>query len=540
MRCLVLSLLLLGALDAQKTVRLPLHSEARTIDPAATRDPQALWVAAQVLESPLALEVAPGGGWRVGPGLCRELPSPRPGRVLVLEVVADATFSPSGEAGARAVLAEDVRRSLMRHADPAWSSPWWSVYLAGLIEGLDAWRERALEDGLASYDLPVAGLTAEGRRLTITLNRASAEFRALLTQPWAGVVPLERVRDLGTGFGERQPSGSGPFRVERRSERTWHLRRRTDGRHGEKNPGVARLEFHHVTDEGEALRLFRTGGLDVCDLGAASLEAVLDRKGRLERGLRRRARLVEGPAFEVGYLFFDARHPQLRHAWLRRALSWALDRAAIARALPGAGALPSLSPLPQGLPSGQRAHAACTLRDGPGRAARALERNGHPGGEGLSPLLLDVPGELTDPVRAAARRIVADWARLGLEARIRNEPYALFERRVRGGQVQVAWVSWWLDYPDPLNILRLFHSEEAQNFGRFASEAYDSRFARVLELPCGEERDRGIDGLVRLVHEEAPWAPLLHHRRAALVRRGLRGYRPGPLAPSLRDLRWEE
>ncbi|MEZ4454823.1 MAG: hypothetical protein R3B09_35560, partial [Nannocystaceae bacterium] len=125
-------------------IRLPLEQEILTLDPAQASDAMSRRITGQLYDT--LLDWDPYGGGLV-PELLAEAPTlDAAGTTMSLRLRAGADarrFAADPclrDPGGRAVEAEDVILTLLRHSDPGLAGAW--GLLAGRIVGLDRWRER--------------------------------------------------------------------------------------------------------------------------------------------------------------------------------------------------------------------------------------------------------------------------------------------------------------------------------------------------------------------------------------------------------------
>lgn len=184
----------------------------------------------------------------------------------------------------------------------------------------------------------LAGLrTVDARTFTVTLLEPFGEFPVMLANP--AFYPLPSAAWQSTGVlradFEQAPVGNGPFRLDGRWEHDRNITvRRYDGFAGAK-PKVAGVRFRIYRRLGPAFADVVDGDLDVVvGVPAEHAPTALARlDGRLRHGPGTTLQLLAFPVVE--HDFVDAR--------VRRAVSMAIDRDALARAVPGPAPEPARS-----------------------------------------------------------------------------------------------------------------------------------------------------------------------------------------------------
>lgn len=90
--------------------------------------------------------------------------------------------------------------------------------------------------------------------------------------------------------------------------------------------------------------------------------------------------------------------------------------------------------------------------------------------------------------------------------------------------------AWLASFPDPLNHLSVFTSDNPNNYTGFADPAYDKMVARIAETPAGGLRTKLIERAQRkLLTENIVIMPLYHYRQYALFSRRWQGLDLTPL-----------
>ena len=536
---------LVGTVQAQGTLHVPVFGPVLTLDPHVSTDPSLLRVFAQLYEAPLSMRLDSDERAVLWPAVC-ELPMiSKDGKTVTLRLAGEARFhdDPCFEQGeGRAVAVRDLAYSILRHADPRTRSPWWVPYLEGRIVGLDAWRDAALRPGgVADYDAPPGGLQVKGEALVIGLHAPYPQFPALLSQPWASIVPREAVNRSGLA---EHPVGSGPFRfVEVDDHQSLQLARHPNYRRA----GLPLLEgvaFDVVPDLDLQQRRFLQGDLHMIELWPQNEDAYLLPQGRMRPSMWNQGiRMANGVPLMVSYMVFNFRNKMLKIPEVRQAFHLALDRQRMLTDLYGVRALLSDGPIPPVFPE------AAALKDLPfsyaerdvKRARELLAKAGFPGGEGLPEFIIDAPGVEDPGVREGLDRMLEDLAEAGIRAQLRIEDYPSFARRSATGDLQVAWLQWYADYPDAENFLLLFRSlrpgeDDSFNRGHYESAEYDALYRQMASMYPGPDRTALVRKMVAIVQRDLPWVFLAFPRAVTMVHKSVRGFRYNLLDYSLAEV----
>jgi oligopeptide transport system substrate-binding protein len=485
---------------AQSIVRVAIKAgEVDSLDPA-----HSYTVASALLVDPTCALLLRSRGAGLQPEVAAGLPRiSRDGRTVTFALRRGFRFSNGAPVRASAFV-----RAINRILAPAMKSSW-ADYLRDVVgaEQVQAGKAQA-----------AAGAVGSGTTLVIRLKRPVADFAYRMTFLCA-VPPSLPVDPEGVGAFH----AAGPYYV-------------AEYRPGERAV-IRRNRFYGGT------RPQRVDGFDV-DLRASSHAEVLD---RIERGdadwgwvlspfyfdpSRRlaakygvnRSQFFLRPGFTFRGYAFNTSRPLFRdNPRLRRAVSFAIDRAAFRRA---EGGELSSRLTDQYLPPAMRGFRDARIYPlgGPDlRRASALARGHTRGGKALL-YTIDMPNHIS-----FAQSIKQNLAKIGLEVTIKAVPLQayFFGGLMANGPYDLGFATWTPDYDDPYAVLNVQLDGRfvgATNWSRFASRKYD-RLLRSASRLRGEARYRAYGELdVRLARDEAPMVaidylndPLLVSKRLGCV-----------------------
>jgi peptide/nickel transport system substrate-binding protein len=329
-------------------------------------------------------------------------------------------------------------------------------------------------------------------------------------------LPIVRAEDRAThlraepGTGGAPPSSSGPCRLVRRTERSWHLAARPEHPSA---PVAVELAFTVVRDEStRALRLLGDGA-DVAPFAIAPLLVPA-----FESDPRFEVRSAPGP----GTAYLAMQTETLADPRVRRALAHALDRAAILASKFGARA-----ELASGfLPTAHWAHVPLTVPGfDPDAARRLLDDAGLPDPPGPAPRLRLVMRTSTDRTRVAiARAMAAMWREVGVEVEVRPSETAVLLADLDAGRFDLALMT--LPEVFEPHVLHWFFASARTPGGppnrfRWASAAFDAALETGRVSVERAERRAAYRNAQELLARELPALPLWHEHAVIVTRRGL-------------------
>jgi peptide/nickel transport system substrate-binding protein len=468
-------------------------------------------------------------GETVVPDLAEALPRPADnGREWIFELRRGVRYSTG-----RAVRAVDFRFALERDFEAG--SPAAPLYAD--IRGSEECRPRK------PCDLG-RGILIDGRTLTFRLTRPDADFPLKLAMPFADAVPVGwpappvNPRDAGGVV-----PATGPYRISGyTANRSVVLTRNPRYREWSVDaqpPGLP----NKIVIEIDAFP--RVTGRRIADR-TADIAAVYTVHELHVLRARFPDQLVTSALPSTSWEAVNTRRPPFDNVLVRRALAYAVDRAAAARDY--AGAKPSCQILPPSFP-GYTPFCPYTIAPGPRwqhpdiRHARRLIREAHAKGAVVE--LVATRGFVNDI--ATLRRALT---RIGLRPRVITMSLArLVPRVVRSpGQFALTSYGWTADYPAPSDFFdELFtcrsfipHSDGNRNVSEFCSPPIDRMIRRAdrLQLADPARADRLWAAVDRAVTRQAPVIPLSSSGITNWVSPRVSGFAYNPFIGVLLDQLW--
>lgn len=466
------------------------------------------------------------------------------------------------------VKAEDFVYAWQRVLD--YEDPTPNAYLLYPIHNAQRYREGVPvqgDDGTSSYQNTLEpgdlGLEAvDETTLKVTLEGPCPDFLELLAQPAFCPVRKDVVEENPESWSQSAATcvGNGRF-ILREWNHDQNLTMVWNDQEGEEPGSVVFLNFVLSEDAQAVYNDFKAGRLQY-----ASAIPTLDRPAEAEAGTL----TLEDRAGVYSYLFNTTKAP-FDDARVRRAISLAIDREALTAAV-GVDLVPAYGLVPDGIPDsltgGDFSKALPPLKHRPAGntedAQKLLKEAGYPGGEGFPQLRFitnDSPAHL-----AAAENIRQQLAeKLGIDMAISALSTQDFAAARQGDGWDLARSGMVGTRMDPATYLIGWGTDAAANYGKFASEDYDTlleaSYAAPEEPPEEDDEeeeekteetapaadDSGEEGEdhplvipdtrmeilhsmeLLLVAEEAAVIPLWQYREPTLTAQGLTGVVASPL-----------
>jgi ABC-type transport system substrate-binding protein len=148
-------------------------------------------------------------------------------------------------------------------------------------------------------------------------------------------------------------------------------------------------------------------------------------------------------------------------------------------------------------------------------AKKLLAEAGYPNGRDArtgQPLLVNLDTTGTGPdAKARLDWYAKQFEKIGVQLAIRATDWNRFQDKLRKGNVQLYFLGWNADYPDPENFLFLLHGAQGkmktsgENASNYENPEFDRLFERMKSMANGPERQAIIDRMVEIARFDAPW-----------------------------------
>ncbi|QKS29413.1 MAG: ABC transporter substrate-binding protein [Candidatus Accumulibacter similis] len=499
--------------------------------------------------------------------------------------------------GSRELTADDYIYEIKRLAHPRLHSPIFSMMaerIVGLRELGAALQEEAKKLPAGAWiDLdrfPLTGVSRVDRHTyRISLHGKYPQFVYWLAMPFFAPVPREVDRFYHQpGMAEKNltldwyPVGTGPFMLTRNNPNSRMVLERNPNFHGETypcegEPGDAAaglladcgrplpfIEQAVYSREKESIpywNKFLQGYYDASGISSDSFDqAVRLAVGgdvQLTDEMRDKGiSLLTSVRASIFYMGFNMLDPVVgglgeEATKLRQALSIAIDQEEFISIFMNGRGIPATSPLPPGIfgyVEGREGINPVVYDWVDGRAQRKplaearrlLAEAGWPNGRHAGsgePLVLN----LDTTTGGMGEKSRLDWltrqfARLDIQLVVRSTDFNRFQEKIRKGAVQLYYLGWNADYPDPENFLFLLAGSEGklakagENASNYANPEFDRLFEQMKNLesdgPRAAERLAIIRQAIALLQHDAPWIYGFHPKSYTLGQVWLRNRKP--------------
>jgi ABC-type transport system substrate-binding protein len=501
------------------------------------------------------------------------------------------------QTGTRELTAADYVHQIKRLAHPRLHSPIMQLmgeYIVGLKELAAelARADKALpKDGF--LDLTRFELTGaqEVDRYTyrVRVRGKYPQFVYWLAMPFFAPIPPESDRFYAQpGMAERNisldwfPVGTGPYMLTENNPNRQMVLERNPNYKGEVYPSEGEpgdAEAGLLRDAGQPLPFldkvvfalekeqipywnkFLQGYYDASGIASDTFDQAVQFSGQgdvtLSEDMQARGiRLQTSVATTVFYLGFNMLDPVLggyseRARRLRHAISIAIDQEEMISIFRNGRGIAAQGPIPPGIFGYREGKDGINpyVYDWDGGAPRRkpietakklLAEAGYPHGRDAKtgePLLLNLDTTGTGPdAKARLDWYAKQFEKIGVQLAVRATDWNRFQDKLRKGNVQMYFLGWNADYPDPENFLFLLHGAQGkvktsgENASNYENPEFDRLFERMKNLYNGPERQAIIDRMVEIARRDAPWVWSLFPKDYTLHHEWVRNRKPNQMA----------
>ena len=345
-------------------------------------------------------------------------------------------------------------------------------------------------------------------KVGIRLKSPYAPFIHSLTIPAAGIVSPAAVKKWKNQY-HINPVGTGPFRLEKweSGERVALIRNETFWR---ERTFLDRLVYKTIVNSKDRLMELSTGSIKVMDgIGPGELDTI-KRNNALDYSTT--------SGLNVCFITMNTQSPPFDNIKVRQAANYAVNKAKIVKLLYQGLAETAINPFPPNIWGYN--HDIKGYEYNPEKAKALLKEAGYPNGFETTLLKLPVPRFYNQLPDQTAHLVQANLAAVGIRAKISTfKDWKTYRSMLQKGKHQMAFYGWGAEYKDPDYFLyNLLDSDNAvigkgYNFSFFRNREFHDLIIKAQETPIQSQREVLYKKAQVIVHEQAPWVPLVHSRQ---------------------------
>ncbi|MDR1888604.1 MAG: ABC transporter substrate-binding protein [Zoogloeaceae bacterium] len=494
--------------------------------------------------------------------------------------------------GTREVTAADYIYQIKRLAHPRLHSPIFGMMaekIIGLKElgaALEEANRRQPDDWLDLDAFPFAGAeVVDAYTFRIRIKGRYPQFAYWLAMPFFAPVPREADRFFSQpGMAEKNltldwwPVGSGPYMLTENDPNRRMVLTRNPYFQGESYPcegepedaaaglladcgrALPFIEKAVFTREKEAIpywNKFLQGYYDASGIASDNFDQAVRINIGGEVGLsddmrEKGIRLLTSVRPSIFYMGFNMQDPLVggdneAAVKLRQAIAIAIDDEEFISIFMNGRGIPGMSPIPPGIFGFEEGKAGINpyvydwVEDQPRRKSIAAARQllaeaGWPNGrnaktgEALIVNLDTTSGGMGDKSRLDW--LIRQFQKIGAQLVVRSSDFNRFQEKLSKGAVQMFFLGWNADYPDPENFFFLLLGSESkvryggENHANYANPEFDRLFLEMKSMESTPERLALIRRMNRLLQRDVPWIFVFHPKTYTLAHTWLKNRKP--------------
>lgn len=377
----------------------------------------------------------------------------------------------------------------------------------------------------------VTSIHATGNKVTVHLSKPDSEWKYVAAHPSDYVYESQDVRAHLAEYGTPAhfPIGTGPYKVQEYVPNS-HITLVRNQYYWGKKPAYDKIVFQIIPDLQTMLLAMRTGQIDgTFDMPSAQL-ADWKRAG---------ARIGAFPSSFFHALTLDMSSPPLNNIHVRKAISYAIDRTGIIKAIFGGMAQPAVTLTPPNLLEGalstgevKKGYAAIpSYAFDLAKAKAELAQSPVPNGFKLT---LNMPAD-SQPNLAEGQVISANLGKIGIDVQVNPMPRATKYQTIlaHGPNLGMQWVNIAGDIPDPIELTWLWLASDqavkgGNNSSNFRNAAADKLIAQAQSTTSAQVSARNAIKAQQIAAQQAAVVPLVWPYNLAATSAKLRFVGLGP------------
>jgi oligopeptide transport system substrate-binding protein len=411
------------------------------------------------------------------------------------------------------VTAQDFVFSLTRGVDPATASEY--SFILFPIKNAEE-----INSGTVT-DMSQLGVKAvDDTTLEITLKASTPYFLGMLTHSMASPVHKATFEKFGDQFTRAENSvTNGPYKMVE-----WVPQSHIKLVRSESHPDFDSIKtdtvfFYPTEDSGTEMQRYRSGELHMTStVGADQVDFAM-------QNLKDEYKIT--PYLGTYYYMFNAKVEAMTNAKARRALSLAIDRAAITEKILKAGQIPAYGWVPPGIMGYKQQSMPEASMSQAEREALAKKLWTE---SGVSSKTIEILYNTSESHKKIAVAIPSMWKKaLGLEVSLVNKEWKTYLEDRNQAAFEVVRAGWIGDYNDANTFSELFISESGMNTGGFTNVRYDELVGKASVTADQAARGAMLEEAERILLGEMPIMPIYFYVSQAMISPKLQGWAPNIL-----------
>jgi dipeptide transport system substrate-binding protein len=358
-----------------------------------------------------------------------------------------------------------------------------------------------------------------------TLSTPEAPFIANLAMDFASILSKEQAdqyQKAGTLEQlDQTPSGTGPFALVN-YQKDAVIRYKANPDYWGGKAAIDDLVFAITPDASVRKQKLEAGECHVMPYPNPGDVAALKANPDLQ--------VMEQEGLNIGYLAFNTEKKPFDNKLVRQALNYAVNKKAIIDAVFQGAGQAAKNPIPPTMWSYN--DAVQDFSYDPEKAKALLKEAGLANGFETDLWAMPVQRPYNPNAQRMAELIQADWAAVGVKAKIVSYEWGEYLKRSSEGQHQTVLLGWTGDNGDPDNFLYVLlgcaAAKDGANRARWCDKSFDDLVVKAKQTSDQAQRTELYKKAQEVFKEEAPWITVAHSVVFMPMRKNVTGYKMSP------------
>ncbi len=352
------------------------------------------------------------------------------------------------------------------------------------------------------------------------LKRPLAPFLKDLAMSPFGIASPTAVKKYGDKFREN-PVGTGPFKfVEWKQNDRIVLEKNPD--YWQKGlPKLNKIIIRVIPENTARLNALANGEIDIMDGLNNSDEATVTSNPNLQ--------VIERPSMNVGYIGLTVTRKPFDNKLVRQALNMAVDKKAIIESFYGGKAVAAKNPMPPSIEGYDDA-----IQEYPydlEKAKKLLAEAGYPNGFKMDLWAMPVARPYMPEAQKVAEVIQESFSKIGVKAEIKSVDWATYLDKANKGEFDAYMLGWTGDNGDADNFIYTLLDKDSigsNNYSQYSNDKLHDILIKAQTETDQAKRNDLYKQAQEIIHEDAPWIPLVHSTPLMAAAKDVAGYLPHP------------
>lgn len=319
-----------------------------------------------------------------------------------------------------------------------------------------------------------------------------------------------------------EPVGTGPF-VFRRYDKDAQVRFAAFDKYWGGKPAIDNLIFAITPDSAVRVQKLKANECQVAAyLKPQELQALHSDSS---------IQLSTQNGLNIGYVAYNTAHKPFQNRDVRMALTMAVDKAAILKAVYQGAGTSAVNPIPPGLWSYNKK--VKDIEYNPAKAKALLAKAGFPNGFETTLWALPVQRPYNPDGKRMAEMIQSDWAKIGVKVKIVTYEWGEYKKRANAGEQDAYMYGWIADYADPDNFLYTLLSCDAVagggNTARWCNKEFDGLVNKARQSTNQAERTHLYEKAQEVFKREVPWLTVAYSQVTVPLKKSVKGFKQSPI-----------